>query len=46
MVGGVIFRVEYLILATKTKVLGEMVFCGVYVWLFWGSDGAPDGWEW
>ena len=45
MVSGVIFGVEYLILAMKTKVLGEMAFCGVYVWPFWASDGAPDGWE-
>ena len=26
--------------------LREMAFCGVYVWLFWDSDGAPDGREW
>ena len=31
----------YLMLATKTKVLGEMAFCGVYMWPFWGSDEAP-----
>ena len=43
---GVIFEVEYLTLATKTKMLGKRVFFGVYVWPFWGSDGAPDGWEW
>ena len=24
----------------------EKVVFWVYVWLFWGSDGAPDGWEW
>ena len=29
MVNGVIFRVEYLILTTKTKMLGRMVFFGV-----------------
>ena len=46
MVGGVIYGVEYLILATKKKMIGEMVFFGVYVWPFWGSDGAPDGQEW
>ena len=42
-VSWVIFGMEYLIWATKTKVLGEMAFCGVYIWPFWGSDGAPDG---
>ena len=31
MVRGVIFGVEYLILATKTKMLGKRVFFGVYV---------------
>ena len=36
MVSGVIFGVDYLISATKTKMLGKMVFFGVYVWLFWG----------
>ena len=41
MVSGVIFGVEYLILAMKTKVLGEMALCGVYVWPFLGSDGTP-----
>ena len=41
MVSGVVFGMEYLILATKTKELGEMAFCGVYMWPFWGSDGAP-----
>ena len=46
MDGGVVFGMEYLISATKTKVLGEMAFCGVYMWPFWGSDGAPDGREW
>ena len=45
-VSGAIFGVEYLISATKTKVLGEMAFCGVYVWRVWGSDGAPDVGEW
>ena len=24
----------------------ETVVFWVYVWPFWGSDGAPDGWEW
>ena len=43
MVSGVIFGVEYLILATKSKVLGEMAFCGVNVWRVWGSDGALMG---
>ena len=43
MVSGVIFGVECLILAMKTKMLGKRVFCGVYRWPFWGSDGAPDG---
>ena len=33
MVRGVIFGVEYLISATKTKMQGEMVF-RVYVWRF------------
>ena len=46
MVRGVIFGVEYLILATKTKMLGKRVFFGVYVWPFWGSDGALDGRGW
>ena len=46
MVRGVLCGVEYLILATKTKMLGKRVFFGVYVWPFWGSDGAPDGWGW
>ena len=41
MVGGVIFGVEYLISAMKANMLGKMVFSGVYVWLFWGSDGPP-----
>ena len=49
MVSGVIFGVEHLILATKTKILGKIVFFWVYVWPFWGfdwaPDGAPDGWE-
>ena len=31
MVSGVIFRVEYLILARKTKMLGKLVFLGVCV---------------
>ena len=44
MVRGVIFGEEYLILATKTKMLGKQFFW-VSVWAFWGSDGAPDGWE-
>ena len=34
MVSGVIFEVDYLISATKTKMLGKMVFFGVYVWCF------------
>ena len=42
---GNIFGVEYLILATKTKMPGKKVFFKVFVWLFWGTDGAPDGWE-
>ena len=33
------FGVEYLILATKTDARENGVF-RVYVWLFWGSDGA------
>ena len=41
MVCGVIFGVEYQILTKKTNVLGKMAFCGVYVWPFCGSDGAP-----
>ena len=41
MVSGVIFGVEHLISAMKANMLGKMVFFGVYVWLFWGSDGAP-----
>ena len=40
MVRGVIFGVEYLILATKTKMLRKQFFF-VYVWPFWVSDGAP-----
>ena len=39
MVSGVIFGVVYLILATKTDARENGVF-RVYVWLFWGSDGA------
>ena len=46
MVKGIIFGVEYLILATNTKMLGRMVFFWVYVVPFWGSNGAPDGWGW
>ena len=46
MVRGVLCGVEYLILATKIKMLGKRVFFGVYVWPFWGSDGDPDGWGW
>ena len=46
MVRGVIFGVEYLILATKTKMLGKRVLFGAYAWAFWGSDGAPDGQGW
>ena len=45
MVGGVIFGVEHLISATKANMLGKMVFFGVYVWLFWGSDGPPILWD-
>ena len=44
MVSGVIFGVEYLILATKKNARETGVFW-VYVWPFWGSDGIPDGWE-
>ena len=43
---GVIFGVEYVILATKKKLLGKMVYRGWYVWPFWGSEGAPDGRGW
>ena len=46
LVDGVIFGVEYLILARKTKMLGGNGVFWVYVWLFRGSDGAPDGQEW
>ena len=46
LVSGAIFGVEYMILATKKKMIGEMVFFGVYVWPFWGSDGAPAGRGW
>ena len=42
MVSGVIFGVEYLILARKTKMLGKMVFFGCVC----GRFGAADGWEW
>ena len=45
MVSGVIFGVEYLISATKANMLGKMVFFEVHVRLFWGSDGALDGWD-
>ena len=41
MVSGVIFGVELLISAMKANMLGKIVFFGVYVWLFWGSDGPP-----
>ena len=37
MVRGVIFGVDY-------SMLGKIVFFGVYVWLFWGSDGPPIVW--
>ena len=43
---GAIFGVEYMILATKKKMLGKMVLFGGYVWPFWGSDGGPDGQGW
>ena len=46
VVSGVIFGVEYLILATNTKIPGRMMLFGVYVWPFWGSDGAPNGRGW
>ena len=39
MVSGVILGVVNLILATKTDAR-ENGFFRVYVWLFWGSDGA------
>ena len=42
MVRGVIFGVVYLISAKKTDARETVVFW-VYVWPFWGSDGAPDG---
>ena len=41
MVSGVIFGVDYLISATKTKMLGKMVFFGVYVWRFGALIRAP-----
>ena len=46
LVGGVIFGVEYLILARKTKMPGGNGVFWVYAWLFWGSDEAPNGREW
>ena len=45
MICRVIFGVKYQILITKTDVR-ESAVSWVYVWPFWGSDGAPDGWEW
>ena len=30
----------------KNKDARETVVFWVYVWPFWGSDGAPNGWEW
>ena len=44
MVSGVIFGVDYLISATKTKMLGKMVFFGCMCGSF-GPDGAPDNRE-
>ena len=41
MVSGVIFGVDYLISATKTKMLVKMVFFGVYVWRFGALMGPP-----
>ena len=48
MVNGVILGVEYLVLATKTKMLGKQWFLGYMrtAQPFWGSVGAPDGQEW
>ncbi len=40
MVKGVIFGVEYLILAKKRKIPGKQLFFWVHVWPFWGSAGA------
>ena len=45
MISEVIFGVENLILATKTKMQGKQLFFGC-MWPFLGSDGAPNGWEW
>ena len=42
MVSGVIFRVEYLILATKTKMLGKQLFFGCMC----GRFGALMGPQW
>ena len=46
MVSGVIFGVDYLISATKTKMLVKMVFFWGVCMVFWGSDGALDGPGW
>ena len=45
MVSGVVFGVDYLISATKTKMPGKKILFKMFVCLFWGTDGAPDGWE-
>ena len=41
MVGGVIYGVEYLILATKKKMIGEMVFLGCMCGRFGALMGPP-----
>ena len=41
IVSGVIFGVEYLILATKTKMLGKMVFFGCKCGCFGALMGPP-----
>ena len=46
LVCGAIFGLEYMILATKKRLLGKMEYCGWYERPFWGSKGAPDGRGW
>ena len=43
---GVIFGVEYLILATKTNMLGKQLFFGFMCGRFGALLGRSDCWEW
>ena len=46
LVRGVIFGLEYLILATKKKMLGKQLFFGCMCGRFGALMGPCDGWEW